>query len=70
MLVLSRKLGEKIRIGNDITLVVLDVRSRRVRLGFEAPQCVTIVRQELESPPSAVSETVAGMEVQCAAGNP
>jgi carbon storage regulator len=47
MLVLSRKAGEIVRIGSDITLVVLDVSGGRVRLGFSAPTQVRIVRQEI-----------------------
>ncbi|MBX3411686.1 MAG: carbon storage regulator [Pirellulales bacterium] len=48
MLVLSRKPNETIHIGNDITLVVLDVRGNRVCLGIEAPSQVVIRRGELE----------------------
>jgi carbon storage regulator len=47
MLVLSRKLGEKIVINGDITLIVVAVEKDRVRLGFEAPRDVAIFRQEL-----------------------
>ena len=37
MLVLSRKLGEKIVIGKDITLTVVSIMGNRVQLGVEAP---------------------------------
>ena len=47
MLVLSRKTGEMVRIGSDITLVVLDASGGRVRIGFAAPAQVRIVRQEI-----------------------
>jgi carbon storage regulator len=47
MLVLSRKLGEKIVINGDITLVVVALERDRVRLGFEAPRDVAIYRAEL-----------------------
>jgi carbon storage regulator len=47
MLVLTRKPGEKLRIGANITLVVLDVRGKRVRLGVEAPLQIDIAREEL-----------------------
>ncbi|MDZ4782484.1 MAG: carbon storage regulator [Planctomycetia bacterium] len=47
MLVLSRKPGEKVFIGNDVSLVVLKVRGDRVQLGIEAPGHVRIVRQEI-----------------------
>ena len=49
MLVLSRKIGEEIVIGNNIKLRVLSVHGNQVRLGFEAPRSVSIHRQELVS---------------------
>ena len=47
MLVLSRKLGEKIIIGENITITVVDIDRGKIRLGIEAPKDVPIVRQEL-----------------------
>ena len=47
MLVLSRKVGSSIRIGNDIVLTVVKIDRNQVRLGIEAPLDVTILRQEL-----------------------
>jgi carbon storage regulator len=48
VLVLSRKVGESIDIGGGIEVAVLSVRNGRVRLGFAAPQSVTIRRREIE----------------------
>jgi carbon storage regulator len=47
MLVLSRKPGERICIGPNITIQVLDVQGAQVRIGIEAPRDVTILRSEL-----------------------
>lgn len=47
MLVLSRKGGEKIHIGEGIVLTVVEVRGNVVRLGIDAPEDVPIVRDEL-----------------------
>jgi carbon storage regulator len=47
MLVLSRKIGEKIVIGEGIVVTVLEVKGRQVRLGLEAPPEVSIWRGEL-----------------------
>lgn len=47
MLVLSRKVGEKVRIGDDIELTVIEVRGEAVRIGITAPLGVPIYRQEL-----------------------
>lgn len=48
MLVLTRKVGESIQIGNDIRIVVTQVGGNRVRIGIEAPNCVNVRRQEVE----------------------
>ena len=47
MLVLSRKLGEKIYIGDNICITVVDIDRGKIRLGIEAPRDVPIYRQEL-----------------------
>ena len=47
MLVLSRKKDEKIIIGDNITLMVIEIRGDKVRLGIEAPKDVTVHRQEV-----------------------
>jgi carbon storage regulator CsrA len=46
--VLTRKMGESIRIGDDITITVLQVKGSRVRIGIEAPLQVPVVRLELD----------------------
>ena len=53
MLVLSRKIGEGIQIGDGIEVAILSVRNGRVRLGLAAPQAVTIRRSELDRPIAA-----------------
>jgi carbon storage regulator len=50
MLVLTRKIGERIRIGDTITVRVLEVRGTQVRLGVEAPADVRIYREEIYQP--------------------
>jgi carbon storage regulator len=47
MLVLSRKLGEKICIGDNICITVVDIDRGKIRLGIEAPRDVPVFRQEL-----------------------
>ncbi len=47
MLVLTRKPGEKVVIGNGITLTVVEVQGSKVRLAFDAPEQVRILRAEL-----------------------
>ncbi len=53
MLVLSRKLGEKIYINDNICITVVDIDRGKIRLGIEAPRDVPIFRQELVAAPHA-----------------
>lgn len=46
-LVLSRKKNESIKINHDITIVVVEIRGDKVRLGIEAPKGVAVHRQEV-----------------------
>jgi carbon storage regulator len=61
MLVLSRKLGEKIYISDNICITIVDIDRGKIRLGIEAPRDVPIFRQELladkktpETPPAPI----------------
>lgn len=47
MLVLARKLHEKVAVGDDCIITVVELRSDRVRLGFEAPREIKIDRWEV-----------------------
>lgn len=47
MLILTRKLGETIRIGNEIKVTILEVKGRQVRIGVDAPSDVTVHREEI-----------------------
>ena len=47
MLILTRKLGESITIGDDIKVSVLGVHGRQVRLGIDAPQSIVVHREEI-----------------------
>jgi carbon storage regulator len=56
MLVLSRKLGEKIVIGDSIVLTVVKIDRNQIRLGIEAPPEVAIYREEIS--PARLEEKV------------
>ncbi|HMO12156.1 MAG TPA: carbon storage regulator CsrA [Actinotalea sp.] len=47
MLVLSRRVGERLIIGDDIVITVIDVRSDGVRIGIDAPRSIRVNRAEV-----------------------
>jgi len=47
MLILTRKLGERITIGDDITITLLEIKGTQIKLGIEAPKSISIHRQEI-----------------------
>lgn len=61
MLVLSRKVGESIVIGDDITVSILEIRGDLIRVGINAPRSVKVHRQEVfEAIEAANREAVVG----------
>ncbi|HEY8590173.1 MAG TPA: carbon storage regulator CsrA [Naasia sp.] len=59
MLVLTRKKGERVMIGDDIVVTVIDVRGDGVRIGFDAPRGVPIQRAEVLSAVTAANTEAA-----------
>jgi carbon storage regulator len=53
MLILSRKLQQEVLIGEGISITIVAIRGKQVRLGIKAPPQVTIRRNELQPLPSA-----------------
>lgn len=49
MLTLTRKAGQRILIGDEIVIVVREVRGRQVRLGIIAPRAMQVLRDEVQS---------------------
>ncbi len=50
MLVLSRKVGEKVCIGDDVTVEIVEIDRGKIRLGITAPKNVLVLRSELLEP--------------------
>lgn len=61
MLVLNRKVDESIDIGSDITITVLRINSKQIRIGVEAPKEITVLRRELNSTEPKTSFNNAGV---------
>lgn len=57
MLVLSRKKNESIIINDDITIVVVEIRGDKVRLGIEAPKNVSVHRNEVYDKINNIDQT-------------
>lgn len=47
MLILTRKVGEKLRIGDDIAITILNIRGNQVKIGVEAPANISVHREEI-----------------------
>ena len=47
MLILTRRVGESLKIGDDVTITVLSVRGHQVRIGIDAPKDVSVHREEI-----------------------
>jgi len=47
MLILSRKINEKIMIGEDISISIIEIRGDQVRIGVDAPKTIKVFRQEV-----------------------
>lgn len=47
MLVLTRKLGEKIQIGDDISILIMEIKGKQVRLGIDASPDIKVHREEI-----------------------
>jgi carbon storage regulator len=63
MLILSRKTNEKIMIGEDISITVIDIRGDQVRIGVDAPKQVKVYRQEVFDLVKAENQAAAAAEM-------
>jgi carbon storage regulator len=63
MLILSRKTNEKIMIGDDISITVIDIRGDQVRIGVDAPKQVKVYRQEVFDLVKAENQAAAAAEM-------
>ena len=70
MLVLSRKPEEKIRIGEDVIIQVVEIHKGRVRLGITAPKSIRIVRDEIADRAAIVIDDDVTVVIEVPTDNP
>jgi carbon storage regulator len=73
MLILTRRVGESVMIGDEVTVTVLGVKGNQVRLGVNAPRHVAVHREEIyqriaDEQPAAEPEASDGEEPNLATG--
>ena len=64
MLILTRKLGEKISIGSEVTVVVTEINGTNVKIGVEAPREISIYREEILSGTIRENRTASGVNLK------
>ena len=47
MLILTRRVGQTVKIGDDVDVVVLGVKGNQIRIGITAPKCIAVHREEI-----------------------
>ncbi|MFP7173142.1 carbon storage regulator CsrA [Priestia filamentosa] len=62
MLVLTRKVGESIRIGEDIELKIVDIDGEQIKLGINAPKYIEVHRQEVYEAIQTENEQAASLK--------
>lgn len=60
MLILTRRIGESVMVGNDVTITILGVKGAQVRIGVQAPKDVAVHRLEIYEKIQKESSTAAG----------
>jgi carbon storage regulator len=64
MLILSRKTNEKIMIGDDISITVIEIRGDQIRVGVDAPKHVKVYRQEVFDLVKAENQAAAAAQME------
>ena len=70
MLIITRRAGEKIMLGDDIVIHVMEIVGSSVRLGIEAPRSVPVYREEIWNAVRAESQAAAGTTPDEPPGSP
>mgnify|MGYP005831469707 CR=1 FL=1 len=62
MLILTRRVGERIAIGDEILITILEVKGKQVRLGIQAPSNTTVHREEIYARILEENKAAAGVQ--------
>jgi carbon storage regulator len=62
MLILTRRVGESVNIGDDVQVTVLRIDGNQVRLGVAAPKAIAVHRAERRSPPMQMGDSKDAVE--------
>ena len=70
MLILTRRVGEAMKLGEEITVTVLGVRGNQVRIGIDAPNSVAIKREEIYNTAATertpeIGDELSGIQEEC-----
>ncbi len=57
MLILTRRIGESLVIGDDVTITILAIKGNQIRVGIDAPKHVSVHRQEIQQKINEVPKT-------------
>ncbi|AWW56660.1 carbon storage regulator CsrA [Pasteurella multocida] len=60
MLILTRKVGESLLIGDDISITILNIRGNQVKIGIKAPKDVSVHREEIYQRITSIRSTSCG----------
>ena len=63
MLILTRRAGESIQIGEDITIIVLPSNGKQIKLGIQAPEYIRVLRSELVEEATDVAKLIQATKV-------
>ena len=63
MLVLTRKIGETIVIGDDIKIKIVEIKGKQVRVGIEAPRNVQVNREEIYNQKNSIKEAEENLDL-------
>ena len=69
MLILSRRVGESLKIGDNVEVTILSVKGNQVRIGINAPKEVTVHREEIYSRIKEEQKQLLGLPKKAGSGN-